>query len=219
MSFTNYAGASEHLLGGRNKDYRPLTGRSTSLERRGPTTIAVHYHETDVVTFHEDGPTVLNSDGWRTLATKDRMNKYSAANLLQSKGLWYVGDTPWNKEGQSVLYFDSIEVSDSGVVANPPDAGETEQFEKAKKQIDRQVSAYIKGFSSTCGNLAKSTQIPAAIAGTVGCEQRAANRWVMCCSAKITCYRTYPNRTMYRRSYSMLWPSVDMAAASRSSLA
>ena len=146
MSFTNYTEAAKHLIGGRNKDYRPLTGSSTSLERRGPTTIAVHYHETDVVTFHEDGPTVLNSDGWRTMTTKDRMNKYSAANLWQSKGLWYVGDAPWRKEGQSVLYFDSIEVSDSGVVANPPDAGETEQFEKAKKQIDRQVSAYIKGF-------------------------------------------------------------------------
>ena len=29
MSFTNYEGASKYLTGGRSKDYRPLTGRST----------------------------------------------------------------------------------------------------------------------------------------------------------------------------------------------
>ena len=146
MSFTNYAEAAEHLLGGRNKDYRTLTGRSTSLERRGPTTIAVRYHATDVVTYHQGGPTVLDNGGWHTSTTKERMNTYSAARIWQSKGLWYIGDSPWKEGGQAVLFFDGIKVYDSGVVANPPDTGEAERFEKAKRQIDRQVSAYIKGF-------------------------------------------------------------------------
>lgn len=136
--------ATEHLSKGRNPDYRPLPGRSTSLERRGANAIAVRYHATDVVTYHRDGPTVLDSGGWRTFTTKERMCEYSPAIICQVNGIWYVGRS-WANE-PTCLYVDGLKVGANGSPIGGPSPDTTKRLEAAKRKVDRLVSAYIRGF-------------------------------------------------------------------------
>ncbi len=83
--------ALSYMQRGRSKDYRPLSGRASAIEARDNEAVAIRYHATDVVTYHKDGRIVLNSGGYRTMTTKDRMNCYSPASVYQESGLWYVG--------------------------------------------------------------------------------------------------------------------------------
>lgn len=81
---------AKEMLKGRNSK---KIGNNTSLvdlENR----IVIRLHNTNVVTFYEDGRTLLNSGGWKTVTTKDRMNKYLPTpwKVLQEKFEWYL----WN---------------------------------------------------------------------------------------------------------------------------
>jgi hypothetical protein len=81
----NYAQA-EKLLSGR--DRRKLEN-NTYLERRG-LDFAVRLHSTDVVTIHPDGTYTLRTGGWKTVTTKDRINRYSPVRISQVKFEWFV---------------------------------------------------------------------------------------------------------------------------------
>lgn len=154
-----YQEAADHLARGRSKTYRPLTGRSTSLERRDADTIAVRYHETDVVTYHagrlgQPGTVTVNSDGWRTATTKERINTYSHVRLYQEHGLWYVvtgvkdedGRTRPDWESPRCLYEDGLTAFESGALVNPPDKAEMQRLESAKRKVDKMVREYVKGY-------------------------------------------------------------------------
>ena len=147
MSIRNYGQAEEHLAQGRSKERRPLEGRATSLERRAPDAIAVKYQATDVVTFRADGTAELDSGGWRTATTKERMNTYSMINVWQRAGIWYVPPPGARMpEHPDTLFFDGIKIDDSGRVLNPLHAHATQRLEEAKKKVDRMVSKYIADF-------------------------------------------------------------------------
>lgn len=53
-------------------------------------TIVWRLHNTDVVTKLPDGRYVLNSGGWRTVTTKERINRYAPVRVWSHKGEWYV---------------------------------------------------------------------------------------------------------------------------------
>lgn len=76
MSYTDL----DQRLTGRCRERRKVAN-NTYAERRGDD-IALRLHQTDVVTFHPDGSITLNTGGWYTVTTKDRMN-----NALP-KGTW-----------------------------------------------------------------------------------------------------------------------------------
>ncbi len=87
---------------------KPL-GNNTRLVRVNETTLAVRLHGTNVVEIHNDGTYTLRSGGWRTATTKDRINKYSPANVSQRNWEWYVGD---------FVFFDGVKVDSAGRVLN-----------------------------------------------------------------------------------------------------
>lgn len=138
-------GADTYLHGGRNKSSRPIEN-NTRIERRDDD-IAVRLHGTDVVTFHKDNSVTLNSGGWLTVTTKDRMNTYlgSRAHVYSKRGLWYVaGMGDWTG---GVRYFDGIRIAFDGTVLNPPDEALVERKREAeikmRKRIDKFADAYI----------------------------------------------------------------------------
>ena len=72
----------------------------------------IRYHNTDVVKFN-DKEIVLNSDGWRTMTTKTRMNQASSQfglnfGVFQSKGDWFVQFGGHGEEGKTVDYEDNM---------------------------------------------------------------------------------------------------------------
>lgn len=52
----------------------------------------IRLHKTRILEFHSDGRIVLNSGGWRTVTTKDRMNKFLPYDwsVSQDQGIWYL---------------------------------------------------------------------------------------------------------------------------------
>jgi hypothetical protein len=79
-----------YLAKGRNKQQRKLHGRSTALVRHDDQAISVRYHNTDIVTYRQNGDTVLNSGGYKTATTKARINEYASVRLYQNKSIWYI---------------------------------------------------------------------------------------------------------------------------------
>jgi hypothetical protein len=67
----------------------------------------VKYHNTDVVRFNNN-EIVLNSDGWNTQTTKNRMNQTSNQfnlryRIFQQKGIWQV-----NFKGTDINFHDGM---------------------------------------------------------------------------------------------------------------
>ncbi len=98
-------------------------------------TRVIRLHLTDIVTFHKSGAVHLNTDGWTTLTTKDRINKYSPYRIHQAKSIWYV-----TINGVDYVYKDGISIFPSGAVQG--------QGEDPKKYIKltKDINKYVKGF-------------------------------------------------------------------------
>lgn len=59
-------------------------------ELAGRPDYAIRLHGTDVVTLRSDGSAILNSDGWRTVTTKDRMNTYGPVAVFSKNYEWFI---------------------------------------------------------------------------------------------------------------------------------
>lgn len=119
--------------------------------------IAVKLHQTNVVTFHPDGTTTLNSGGWRTVTTKERINSFSPARVYSDGGLWFVSyrDNHGSKTYQPddcsewhscrATFTDGMVVDAEGVPL-VKDSGE--EIMAAKRRLDRMIRRYINGYAS-----------------------------------------------------------------------
>lgn len=85
-TFTDYAGADKFLG---NADERVL-GHNTRVRRLDSETIAVRYHETDIVTYAPDF-TLVDCGGWATVTTTNRLHMLTP------------GHVRFNKRGESLL--------------------------------------------------------------------------------------------------------------------
>ena len=79
-------------------------------------------HTTDIVIRHADQSWTLNSGGWRTVTTKDRINAYGPARVYSSKGEWRVNG--------SAAFMDGIRLNPLGAVETP--ASQTERASMPK---------------------------------------------------------------------------------------
>ena len=137
------------------KEYRPkIVARNTfRFERDGETVIRLH--GTDIVTKHKNGSVTLHDGGWKTVTTKDRINRYMPAgySLYQESGAWYVmrHDSKgvwWN--GTRVPYFDGIRVPQCFSKMN----GKGAATEKKEKTLRVQIRKFV-------AKLDKLSELPA----------------------------------------------------------
>lgn len=85
----NYNSAVSMVRGKRNANRRKV-GNNTYAEILNDDTVAIKLHNTYVVKIHADGTYTLNSGGWQTVTTKDRINQYSPVRVYQEKYQWFV---------------------------------------------------------------------------------------------------------------------------------
>jgi len=78
----NYNSAVSMVRGKRNANRRKV-GNNTYAEILNDTTVAIKLHNTYVVKIHADGTYTLNSGGWQTATTKDRINQYSPVRVYE----------------------------------------------------------------------------------------------------------------------------------------
>ena len=140
----NYEKANE-LLQGRNKEQRKLENNTYLV--RHEDSLAVRLHETDVVTYLPNGKVILNSGGWKTVTTKDRLNKYSPVRIYQEKSIWFYNDSQtdpiqWQPINRKP-YFDGITFKD-GVCINPMKTDPT----KKTRALLKSINEYCKGINN-----------------------------------------------------------------------
>lgn len=129
-----------------------LVDNNTVEYERADGSKVIRLHLTDIIIFNLDGSVTLDSGGWQTVTTKDRMNKYGRIGLhiLQEKSVWYVYDTISNSKYSTtyardareswIPYADGITIHPNGSVT-----GEGEDPAKFKK-LQKQIDLYVKGF-------------------------------------------------------------------------
>jgi hypothetical protein len=75
----------------RKSNPRGLKLANNTYLRWGDRHFAVRLHDTDVVTFHDDGTIELDTGGWDTVTTKQRMNAcLRQYRVFQHAHVWYV---------------------------------------------------------------------------------------------------------------------------------
>lgn len=117
LTYKEARGIMERARNGRRKleNNTWLERRTTDAPKDGTykSAYAVRLHNTDVVTLHPDGSYTLNSGGWRTVTTKDRINRYAPGNVFQSNGEWFYS---WgDPRNHTEIYFcDGMRVAASG---------------------------------------------------------------------------------------------------------
>ena len=120
-----YADAAERLG---TRDRRKI-GNNTYLERRDESTVALVLHATDVVTFRP-GTVTVDSGGWRTMTTKDRIGY--AVLLYAQAGTWKVGT--W-QDPSPLVFYDGLTFTDAGELVGEPVADPTAEHKKVKRAI------------------------------------------------------------------------------------
>jgi hypothetical protein len=114
-----------------------------------PFSFGIKLHQTEVVTFNRSGLIELDSGGWRTVTTKDRMNRALDPGwgkyrwkVWNSSGIWYVGqnnayDTPY-------AYADGITLYPDGSVTGE---GTTPSVQlKLRKDVRNYCKRYMRAF-------------------------------------------------------------------------
>lgn len=144
-------------LTGRCKDRRKIAN-NTWLERRDDETIAVRLHQTDVVTYRADGSITLDTGGWFTVTTKDRMNRFTPFGVSSRRGEWQVAsrnpdydpdtyDPDTNPYwGDTVPYRDGMTWR-AGHWDGIPDAAEVEAERIVREKLKKDINAFVKSIT------------------------------------------------------------------------
>jgi hypothetical protein len=150
-----------------DRETRKIGNNTYARRLAGPFgPIAVRLHQTDVVTAYCDGSVVLNSGGWRTVTTKDRIGRYLPGysdpdgwrvhcNVHSSNGVWRVSrsawrdaataDNPYASEwsgGWVSDFYDGLTIGPDGTVADPMGHDGTDPDRAVKRDIRRYVERY-----------------------------------------------------------------------------
>lgn len=134
---------SSQFDAGQRKAFSPkIIARNTFRYTVGDETV-IRLHATDIVRKRPDGSVILESGGWKTVTTKDRMNGALPAgySLSQSSGMWSIRR---HSDGASVAYFDGIQVPQCFDNASTKGEKVAAREEKLRKDIRKFVSKLDK---------------------------------------------------------------------------
>lgn len=136
-------GLRAFILKGRNKTSRKIDNNTVArlLDNNG---VAIKLHDTDIIKYDNNGTVTLNSGGWKTVTTKERLNKYTQAGVSQKAGIWYMAD--------GSLFYDGIKLDKNNKVIKPKSPAKTASYEKKLKTIKKQAREYAKNFVKALKN-------------------------------------------------------------------
>jgi hypothetical protein len=130
---------AESTLG---KRQRRKLANHTYLERRGEHTITIKLHATDIITFYPD-KVRLDSGGWRTPTTKDRLNHFlpSDYRIICDRSIWHL----YKGSEKVALFRDGLEFDPSNPSFNSErDDRDTQQMIKLRRRIDDYAKKFVE---------------------------------------------------------------------------
>lgn len=133
------ASLRSNLSSARSKSAGKPVANNTRLFERENGSIAIQLHSTDVVTYHSDDSCTLDSGGWQTVTTKERMNCYAPGRVYSDKGVWYV-----NYCSKQYLYADGMTLHNDGTVTGAKEFNK--ELEKLVQKKRTKIRNYAKLF-------------------------------------------------------------------------
>lgn len=135
--FTDSYESAEKVLDGKK---RKKVGNNTYLEVKDDS-IAVRLHDTHVVKYFKSGDIVLNTGGFNTHTTRDRINSYTPNeisvhtknHILKLK----VSENTYNFQDGIIVNTETFEVIGEA----------SEEQVKSKKELIKKINKYAKNFS------------------------------------------------------------------------
>lgn len=167
------------LLVGHNK-HKKVLANHTVAERGGPGRIAIRLHKTHILIYMDNGQVRLDSSGWRTITTRDRINRYLPYDWMVGcdKGIWYLRQGGRPNTGQvyasacstsaAWTFEDGITVSENRATINGLDFPAPTQFNAGTLKAVAKLKKRIKEFARYC-----ATKLPLEQPGSGDC-------WICC---------------------------------------
>ena len=91
-----------------------LIANNTIEYHRPDGTRVIRLHHTDIIEFLPDGKIRLNTQGWKTVTTKDRMNCLPGYRIGSVRGQWYVyRGSGWNDAVEKIAFYDGMILPDA----------------------------------------------------------------------------------------------------------
>lgn len=118
---------------------RKCNGRSTVRYTTSDGTERIKYHDTVVLEVRKDGSIRLDSGGFRTVTTKERINTYqNIVSIWQAKGEWSV------HTGEAVIPFtDGMEFRKNGqLIGGKRAASKADAEVNRKRRVARKIARY-----------------------------------------------------------------------------
>lgn len=114
---------------------RRKTANNTIVEAMDNGAVGIKLHNTFIVIVNANGSFELNSGGWLTVTTKERINRYTPAGIYARAGVWYMAD--------GSLFYDHMIIKADGSPLKPRKPA---AYEAKLKTVKKQAKAYAKGF-------------------------------------------------------------------------
>jgi len=96
-------------------------------------------HKTDILLIEEDGRQHLNSGGYRTHTTKDRLNTYLQGYVVFSdRGVWKVRR---HSDGETVPFEDGMVLPDA--FDSPVERKHLEKVEKERRKLIQKINTFV----------------------------------------------------------------------------
>lgn len=99
--------------------------------------IVIRLHNTDIITYKKNGSVVLNTDGWQTPTTKERLNRYMSERHIrieQKNHKWTVNGVP---------FVDGIEIRKDGTIPQKW-AKKADSKIKRDMSVEKKIEKYLK---------------------------------------------------------------------------
>ena len=80
------------MVKGKSSASKRKIGNNTYATIQPDGSVTIRLHATDVVTIYPDDAVKINSGGYRTSTTKNRINKYSPVKVYQRNWRWHFDD-------------------------------------------------------------------------------------------------------------------------------
>ena len=124
----------EFIDAGRSKQMR-TAANNTTVYREDGGAIGIKLHATTIVRINADGTMVLNSGGWLTPTTEERLNRYTPARISQRNSVWYMRD--------GSMFYDGMVIDADGTPVKPQMPA---KYEAKLKKIKADAKVYARGF-------------------------------------------------------------------------
>ncbi len=109
----------------------------------------IRLHKTDIVKFMTDRKIILNSGGWKTGTTKERINRCLdyIGNLYQEKGIWYLHINRMSDSGSTRVFHDGITIDTKNmeIISDSHDDNELVKRQQAER---KSIKEFCKNYIS-----------------------------------------------------------------------